>query len=81
MNREEYLRKTIQMVKNKPKKAQTAKPSKYPQSYFKPKSCKHCGAIFTPKAPSEHYCCDFCKDYATSPEKYVVCFVIIVIVH
>ena len=70
MNREEYLRKTIQMVKNKPKKAQTAKPSKYPQGYFKPKACKHCGTIFTPKAPSEHYCCDFCKDYATTDAYY-----------
>lgn len=72
MNREEYLRKIIQVqvVRNKSKKEQTAKPSKYPQGYFKPKACKHCGTIFTPKAPSEHYCCDFCKDYGIADAYY-----------
>ena len=72
MNREEYLRKIIQVqvVRNKSKKEQTAKPSKYPQGYFKPKACKHCGTVFTPKAPSEHYCCDFCKDYGIADAYY-----------
>lgn len=50
---------------NKPKSKQTAHPSKYPQGYFKPKACKKCSKIFTPKAPSECYCSDACKDEAT----------------
>ena len=72
MNREEYLRKIIQVqvVRNKSKKEQTAKPNKYPQGYFKPKACKYCGTVFTPKAPSEHYCCDFCKDYGIADAYY-----------
>lgn len=56
MTREEYKDKLIQsgIAKgNKKKKKQTAVASKYPQGYFKAKACKHCGAIFTPKAPSE----------------------------
>lgn len=46
------------------KQEQTSKPDKYPQGYFKNKTCKVCGKIFTPQAPSEHYCSDFCKRYA-----------------
>lgn len=34
----------------------TAYPSKYPQGYFKDKKCRKCGNIFTPLAPSHHYC-------------------------
>ena len=45
----EKLSKRPQIVAgNKPKKLQTAKPSKYPQGYFKAKKCKHCGSIFIP---------------------------------
>jgi hypothetical protein len=51
---------------NAKKEAQTATPSKYPQGYFKPKACKECGLVFTPKAPSEHYCSDSCKDAGIS---------------
>lgn len=47
---------------NKLKAEQTADPKKYPQGYFKPKSCKNCGNEFLPKAPSEHYCSDNCKN-------------------
>lgn len=46
---------------NKTKAEQTADPSKYPQGYFKPKPCKCCKKVFTPKAPSELYCSDTCK--------------------
>ena len=49
-------------MKNKAKKEQTASASKYPQGYFKPKPCKGCKTSFTPKAPSECYCSDECKD-------------------
>ena len=47
---------------NKSKDNQTALPIKYPQGYFKDKSCKHCANLFSPKAPSEHYCSDECKN-------------------
>lgn len=46
------------------KEQQTSNPTKYPQGYFKEKACKLCGHKFTPQAPSEHYCSDFCKRYA-----------------
>ena len=49
---------------NRDKEYQTAKASSYPQGYFKDKACRHCSTKFTPKAPSEHYCSDPCKDYA-----------------
>ena len=49
---------------NKSKDEQTAHPSKYPQGYFKDKPCKFCDTVFTPKAPSEMYCCDSCKENA-----------------
>lgn len=49
-------------LKNKEKSKQTASPDKYPQGYFKDKQCKNCSASFSPKAPSEHYCSDVCKD-------------------
>ena len=49
-------------MKNKSKKEQTAEPSKYPQGYFKPKSCKWCKEEFKPSSPSELYCSDECKD-------------------
>lgn len=51
---------------NKPKAEQTATPDKYPQGYFKDKPCRRCGKMFTPKAPSELYCSDKCKDEAIS---------------
>lgn len=49
---------------NKPKNSQTADPSKYPQGYFKEKPCRRCGKIFAPKAPSELYCCEECRQEA-----------------
>lgn len=49
-------------TKNKSKAEQTATAEKYPQRYFKDKPCKQCSKEFTPKAPSEHYCSDKCKD-------------------
>lgn len=65
MTRELYLQKLLQNIKRNPAKSeQTATASKYPQGYFKVKNCKHCGTPFKPKAPSEHYCSDLCKDYS-----------------
>lgn len=45
---------------SRPKKAFTANPDKYPQGYFKPKSCRKCGKEFKPLAPSHLYCSDIC---------------------
>lgn len=56
---------------NKNKSNQTASPDKYPQGYFKDKHCRICDSAFTPKAPSELYCCDECKDIAFS-NKYLL---------
>ena len=53
-------------IKNKSKDLQTASPTKYPQGYFKDKACRHCGELFSPNAPSEHYCSDSCKDYGVT---------------
>lgn len=69
MTREEYLLKVISDT-NKPKSKQTASPDKYPQGFFKPKKCRHCGKVFTPKAPSELYCCDHCKAYGNTERYY-----------
>lgn len=43
MTKEDYLLKILQTQRNKPKKLQTGKASKYPQGYFKEKKCRHCG--------------------------------------
>ena len=51
-----------QGAKNPTKQEQTATPCKYPQGYFKDKPCRECKTMFTPKAPSELYCSDPCKD-------------------
>lgn len=69
MTREEYLLKLL-YDHNAPKRKQTAHPDKYPQGFFKPKKCKHCGKVFNPKAPSEMYCCDFCKNYGVTEAYY-----------
>lgn len=69
MTRTEYLKLLLNSGVangNAKKKEQTAKPSKYPQGYFNAKKCKHCGAEFIPKAPSELYCSDNCKDYGVT---------------
>ena len=34
---------------------------KYPNKYFKVKTCKTCSAAFTPKAPSQMYCSTKCR--------------------
>ena len=54
-----YLRQTRR------KENQTSSASKYPQGFFKDKPCKYCKTEFTPTAPSEHYCSDYCKDWGT----------------
>ena len=69
MTREEYLHKLL-YDHNKAKSKQTATPNKYPQGYFKPKKCRNCGKEFTPKAPSEHYCCEYCKKYRETDTYY-----------
>lgn len=64
MNREEYKERLLNMpLGNVSKTAQTSEPSKYPQGYFKPKKCRQCGSLFTPKAPSEHTCSEHCRKY------------------
>lgn len=73
MDRDTYLAKVLQLsvAKHNAKKSkQTAEASKYPQGYFKEKKCKHCGVLFKPKAPSEHYCSDACKDYGVVEAYY-----------
>lgn len=57
--------------RNKPKSEQTASPDKYPQGYFKDKECRWCKVEFSPKAPSEHYCCDDCKNFSAQ-NKYLM---------
>ena len=73
MTRKEYLDKLLEgrKVRNKAKKEQTGDASKYPQGFFKSKQCRKCKKIFTPKAPSEHYCSDACKDYGVVESYYV----------
>lgn len=57
-------------MKSKGRENQTASPFKYPQGYFKDKKCKRCETMFSPMAPSEHYCCNTCKDDAIK-DKYL----------
>lgn len=70
MTRDKYLKKLMQVQRNKPKNKQTGNPSKYPQGFFNKKKCKHCGTEFIPKAPSELYCSEFCKSYAETESYY-----------
>lgn len=42
----------------------TASADKYPQGYFKEKSCRECASLFQPKAPSHLYCSQPCADKA-----------------
>lgn len=37
------------------------KPTKYPNGYFRDKSCKTCGSVFTPTNPCQLYCSKECK--------------------
>lgn len=48
--------------RNKTKAEQTGTPCKYPQGFFNKKPCRNCAEVFEPKAPSELYCTDLCKD-------------------
>lgn len=48
----------------------TAKPSKYPQGWFKDKNCKWCSGSFKPRGPSHHYCSDECKAKGHSDKYY-----------
>ncbi len=57
-------------LSNAPQSEMTASPSKYPQGSFKDKPCKLCGNIFTPHAPSHHYCSDRCKGYVEIDNYY-----------
>lgn len=47
---------------NRPQTESTAHPEKYPQGWFREKSCKECGDLFKPIAPSNLYCSDECCD-------------------
>ena len=35
--------------------------TKYPNGYFRDKSCKTCGSVFTPTNPCQLYCSSACK--------------------
>ena len=72
MTRNEYLKRLVYTRKNrnKRKEQQTSSPEKYPQGFFKCKKCKNCKNLFTPKAPSELYCSDNCKDYGLTEAYY-----------
>lgn len=72
MTRKEYLEKLLSTTQrfNKEKSKQTATPTKYPQGYFRQKRCKKCGKYFMPKAPSEQYCSDYCKNYGVIEAYY-----------
>lgn len=70
MTRKEYLKKLIQTTRNKTKDKQTANASKYPQGFFKKKTCRHCGNEFIPKAPSELYCSETCRKYGVTEAYY-----------
>lgn len=70
MTRKEYEKKLLQCERNKPKEKQTAQPDKYPQGCFKEKKCKVCGKSFTPKAPSELSCSEYCRRYAVTEAYY-----------
>lgn len=52
----------VYAMQNRPQAQMTADPSKYPQGYFKPKPCRECGQIFTPKAPSHLTCSQGCAN-------------------
>jgi hypothetical protein len=50
------------LQRNKPQQKSTASPDKYPQKYFKDKTCKCCKKLFSPIAPSHMYCSQGCAD-------------------
>lgn len=56
----------VRVNANATKDMQTASPDKYPQGRFNDKPCRCCGKLFKPKAPSELYCSDLCKDKAST---------------
>lgn len=71
--RQEYERQILKhstAQSNKSKKDQTALASKYPQGFFKAKPCKVCGHEFTPNAPSELTCSEYCRAYSTTEAYY-----------
>ena len=49
----------------------TATPSKYPQKYFREKSCRCCGEEFSPVGPSHFYCTPACKKNAKAGNRYL----------
>ena len=51
-------------------KPMTAHKSKYPQGNFKDKNCKWCEEVFTPIAPSHHYCSVDCRKDSYSEKHY-----------
>ena len=58
-------------LSNAPQSEMTASPNKYPQGKFKDKSCRLCSEVFSPMAPSHHYCSDRCKSYMEINNYYV----------
>lgn len=57
-------------INKRKQKDYTGNPNKYPQKYFKDKSCRWCKKDFNPIAPSHLYCSDDCKDLAYSNNYY-----------
>jgi predicted nucleic acid-binding Zn ribbon protein len=43
---------------------------KYPNKYFKRKSCRYCEKEFQPTAPSQLYCCDKCTEHGVIQRHY-----------
>jgi len=58
------------VTQNTPQTEMSATPDKYPQGYFKDKKCRRCGAVFSPKGPSHHYCSDDCSGWIYADKYY-----------
>lgn len=56
---------------NRLKENFTGTPSKDPQGFFKDKSCRECGNVFSPIAPSNHYCGDICAQRARDRRRMI----------
>jgi hypothetical protein len=59
---------------NMPKSGQIAKPSDYPQGWFKDKPCRDCEKDFSPAAPCELYCSQDCKVRGNTTRYLMRCY-------
>jgi hypothetical protein len=51
-------------------KAMTTSPKKYPQGWFKDKTCGWCNQVFSPQGPSHLYCSEQCRREVNSDKHY-----------